>query len=93
MFTSYHTTCIKNPLKSKQAVIAVACKLTQVSNVILTKGTTHDDLARTMGTFAQKIFQEDFRYENMGGSIQQMRHATTSSKNGLRIMRASASAI
>ena len=38
----YYTTRIKNPLKSKQAMIAVACKLIRVFYAILTKGTAYD---------------------------------------------------
>lgn len=38
----YYTTRIQNPLKSKQAMIAVACKLIRVFYAILTKGTTYD---------------------------------------------------
>ena len=38
----YYTTRIQNPLKSKQAMIAVACKLIRVFHAILTKGTTYD---------------------------------------------------
>ena len=38
----YYTTRIQNPLKSKQAMIAVACKLIRVFYAILTKGTAYD---------------------------------------------------
>lgn len=38
----YYTNRIKNPLKSKQAMIAVACKLIRVFYAILTKGTAYD---------------------------------------------------
>ncbi len=38
----YYTTRRQNPLKSKQAMIAVACKLIRVFYAILTKGTTYD---------------------------------------------------
>ena len=38
----YYTTREKNPLKKKQALIAVACKLIRVFHVILTKGISYD---------------------------------------------------
>lgn len=38
----YYTTRIQNPLKSKQAMIAVACKLIRVFYAILTKGVVYD---------------------------------------------------
>ena len=38
----YYTTRIQNPLKSKQAMIALACKLIRVFYAILTKGVVYD---------------------------------------------------
>ena len=38
----YYTTRIQNPLKSKQAMIAIACKMIRVFYAILTKGTAYD---------------------------------------------------
>ena len=38
----YYTTRIQNPLKSKQAMIAIACKMIRIFYAILTKGTAYD---------------------------------------------------
>jgi transposase len=38
----YYTTRIQNPLKGKQAIIAVGCKLIRVFYALLTKGTDYD---------------------------------------------------
>ena len=38
----YYTTRIQNPLKGKQAMIAVGCKLIRVFYALLTKGTDYD---------------------------------------------------
>lgn len=40
----YYTRRTKNPLKKKQSLIALCCKLIRVYYVILTKGTTYDPL-------------------------------------------------
>ncbi|WP_047811372.1 IS110 family transposase, partial [Desulfosporosinus acididurans] len=39
---NYYTTRIKNPLKKKQSLIALSCKLIRVFYAILTKGTEYD---------------------------------------------------
>jgi hypothetical protein len=38
----YYTTRAQNPLKRKQSVIAISCKLIRVFFAILTKGVTYD---------------------------------------------------
>ena len=38
----YYTTRQKNPLKGKQAVIAVGCKLIRIFYTLLTKGVDYD---------------------------------------------------
>lgn len=39
---NYYATCIKNSLKSRQAIIAVSCKLIRVFYVVLTEGVDYD---------------------------------------------------
>ena len=38
----YYVTRVKNPLKRRQAMIAVSCKLIRVFSVVLTKGVDYD---------------------------------------------------
>lgn len=38
----YYVTRVKNPLKRRQAMIAVSCKLIRVFYVVLTKGVDYD---------------------------------------------------
>lgn len=38
----YYITLVKNPLKRRQAMIAVSCKLIRVFYVVLTKGLDYD---------------------------------------------------
>lgn len=38
----YYVTCVKNPLKRRQAMIAVSCKLIRVFYTVLTKGVDYD---------------------------------------------------
>ena len=40
----YYTTRAKNPLKKKQSLIALSCKLIRVFYVILSKGTIYDPI-------------------------------------------------
>lgn len=54
----YYVTRVKNPLKRRQAMMAVGCKLIRVFYAVLTKGVDYDkeklktDIHRDSGTIA-----------------------------------------
>ena len=53
----YYTTRVNNPLKKKQSVIAISCKLIRVFYAILAKGVTYD---------AQKLISGIHRQPQVG---------------------------